>query len=144
MMVLSAKPASSSAVDEPPHRAVDPADHAVVRPHVRLVLRLGVPTPEVARSIDGRLQEVGKCIEDRGIPQSRRSNLDVLVHAVDRPGPRKMADAWPTITVLGVTGVEPHVQGEGLTLRVASSKNSIPRSTINSVSCRRLPSGWSL
>ena len=103
---------------EPSDCIVDSAHHAEVGPHVGAVLGFGVPAPEEALAIDRGLEEVGLLIEDIGIVQSGRGNLVLLVHPVDCPGPWKVPDAGTAVTVLRVTGIEPHIKGEGFVLRL--------------------------
>ncbi len=118
MIVLSAKPGFFERLHETTDRTVDPADHAVIGAHVGLIFFVGVPSPEITLAVDRRLQKIGLGIKDRRIIQSRRSDLDILVHSIDRSRPREMPDARAAIAVLGVAGVEPHVQGERLVFRL--------------------------
>ena len=103
-------------LDEATDCVVDAAHHAEVGAHVGTVLGLGIPTPEEALAVDRGLEEIGLFLEDIGIVQSGRCDLVLLVHTVYRPGPREVPDARPTVAVLCMTGVEPHIEGKGFVL----------------------------
>ena len=103
---------------ESPDRSIDPADHAVVGTNICLILFVCVPTPEVALTIDGSLEKVRLGFKDFRRVEARRRNHYVLIHSVYRTRPGKMPNPRSPIAVLGVTGIEPEIQGKGLPLRL--------------------------
>ena len=106
-------------LDKTADGVVDSADHAQVGAHVDTVLAVRVPAPEETFPVNGGLEEVGLACENLGVIQARRSDLVLLVHPVCRKGPGKMPDTGTAVAVLGMTGIEPHVQGKGLVLGLA-------------------------
>ena len=127
---------------------VDSAHHAQVGPHVGAVLGLCIPAPEKALAVDRGLEETGLALKDLGIVQSGRGNLVLLVQAIDRPGPGKVPNAGPTVTILGMAGIEPHVESEGLVLGLVLEKLNttiynqlgfMPQGTIRLLLVERVP-----
>ena len=95
---------------------INSGDHAVVGTHVRLVFLRGVPPPEVALPCDRGLQEVGEGVENGGVGETGRSDVGVFIETIGGLGPGEVADAGAAVTVFGVAGIEPHVEGEGFVL----------------------------
>ena len=60
--------------------------------------------------------------KDFRVIQTRGNHNLFLVHSVDCEGPGKMTDSGPSVAVLGVTCVEPHVYGKGLILGLVLQK----------------------
>ena len=107
---------------ETPDGPVDSTDHAKISPHVDLVLVVGIPSPEESFPIDGVFQKKRLIGKDFRVIQTRGNHNLFLVHSVDCEGPGKMTDSGPSVAVLGVTCVEPHVYGKGLILGLVLQK----------------------
>ena len=106
-------------LQKPADRLINTADHSGIGLHVQLVLQRRVPPPEEPLAIDRGLKKVRQGGKDRGVVQPRRRKLDILVHARNRLRPRKVADARSPISVFGMAGVEPEVDGKGPTWRLS-------------------------
>ena len=91
---------------------VDSTDHAEVGAHVSLVFFVSIPAPEVALTVDGGFEEIGQSVEGRGIVKMRTIHFHVVIHSVDRTRPGEVPDPGAPVFILGVAGVEPHVERE--------------------------------
>ena len=113
-------------LEEAADGVVDAGGHAEVGPHVDAILAIRIPAPEETLAVDGGLEKIGLAFENLRIVQAGGRDLVLLVHPVCRKGPREMADTRPAVAVLGMAGVEPHVQGKGLVLGLALEKFDPP------------------
>ena len=103
-------------LDETPDGIVNSAHHAEVSPHIGAILGFGIPTPKETFTVDGGLKEIRLALKNLGIIQSGWCNLILLIQAINCSGPREMPDTRPTIPILGMAGIKPHVKGKGLVL----------------------------